>query len=78
MFTRTSPSTGTGSPQVTGFYHEATGSIMYVAADPATRACALIDIVQDAPLAPIYVKSLAGDDAPVAVDALSSEFDDAT
>ena len=38
----------------------------------------LIDIVQDAPLAPIYVKSLAGGDAPVAVDALSSEFDDAT
>ena len=36
----------------------------------------LVDIVQEAPLAPIYVKSLAsGDDAP-AVDALSSEFDD--
>jgi segregation and condensation protein A len=36
----------------------------------------LVDIVQEAPLAPIYVKSLtSGEDAP-AVDALSSEFDD--
>ena len=36
----------------------------------------LVDIVQEAPLAPIYVKSLAsGENAP-AVDALSSEFDD--
>lgn len=38
----------------------------------------LIDIVQEAPLAPIYVKSLADGGTPVAVDALSSEFDDAT
>lgn len=38
----------------------------------------LIDIVQEAPLAPIYVKSLASGEVPVAVDALSSEFDDAT
>ena len=38
----------------------------------------LIDIVQEAPLAPIYVKSLtSGEDAP-ALDTLSSEFDDAT
>ena len=38
----------------------------------------LIDIVQEAPLAPIYVKSLtSGEDAP-ALDELSSEFDDAT
>lgn len=38
----------------------------------------LVDIVQEAPMAPIYVKSLtSGDDAPT-VDELSSEFDDAT
>ncbi len=38
----------------------------------------LVDIVQEAPMAPIYVKSLAvGEDAPN-VDELSSEFDDAT
>jgi segregation and condensation protein A len=37
----------------------------------------LVDIVQEAPLAPIYVKSLAaGEDAPAALE-LSSEFDDA-
>lgn len=35
----------------------------------------LVDIVQDAPMAPIYVKSLATSDAP-AIDALSSEFDE--
>jgi segregation and condensation protein A len=38
----------------------------------------LVDIVQDAPMAPIYVKSLtSGEDAPT-VNELSSEFDDAT
>lgn len=47
MFTRTSPSTGRGSPEVTGFYDPASGSIMYVAADPETRKAALIDIVLD-------------------------------
>ncbi|SHI87547.1 MBL fold metallo-hydrolase [Wenxinia saemankumensis] len=47
MFSRTSPSTGPGSPEVTGFHHEATGSVMYVLADPATRQAALVDIVQD-------------------------------
>ena len=47
MFTRTSPSTGTGSPEVTGFYDSDTGSIMYVAADPATKKAALIDVVLD-------------------------------
>ena len=47
MFTRTSPSTGKGSPEVTGFYDPDTGSIMYVAADPATRKAALIDVVLD-------------------------------
>ena len=36
----------------------------------------LVDIVQEAPLAPIYVKSLAsGEDAPATLE-LSSEFDD--
>ena len=38
----------------------------------------LVDIVQEAPLAPIYVKSLAGGEGTPAVDELSSEFDDAT
>ena len=47
MFTRTSPSTGPGSPDVTGFYDPDTGSIMYVAADPATKKAALIDVVLD-------------------------------
>ncbi|SFQ07169.1 Glyoxylase, beta-lactamase superfamily II [Roseivivax halotolerans] len=47
MFTRTSPSTGPRSPEVTGFYDQATGSIMYVATDPATRKAALIDVVLD-------------------------------
>lgn len=47
MFTRTSPSTGPKSPQVTGFYDGDTGSIMYVAADPATKQAALIDVVLD-------------------------------
>src|SRR5690606_19677680 len=36
----------------------------------------LVDIVQEAPLAPIYVKSLAGGEGAPAVDELSSEFDD--
>ncbi|MGR3495441.1 MBL fold metallo-hydrolase [Citreimonas sp.] len=47
MFTRTSPSTGPTSPEVTGFYDPDTGSIMYVAADPATKKAALIDVVLD-------------------------------
>lgn len=47
MFTRTSASTGAGSPEVTGFYDKDTGSIMYVASDPATGEAALIDVVLD-------------------------------
>jgi glyoxylase-like metal-dependent hydrolase (beta-lactamase superfamily II) len=47
MFTRTSPPTGPTSPEVTGFYDRDTGSIMYVAADPATKKAALIDVVLD-------------------------------
>lgn len=42
---RTSPSRGLGSPVVHGFYDEATGSIQYLAACPATRKAALIDVV---------------------------------
>jgi len=34
-------------PAVTGFYHEETSSIAYVAADLATKRCALIDPVLD-------------------------------
>jgi glyoxylase-like metal-dependent hydrolase (beta-lactamase superfamily II) len=39
--------TMTGRPDVTGFYHEATASIAYVVADPATGKCAIIDPVLD-------------------------------
>ena len=35
------------SPAVTGFYHEESGSIAYVVADPATRHAAIIDPVLD-------------------------------
>lgn len=34
-------------PTVTGFYHEDTNSIAYVAADPVTQRCAIIDPVLD-------------------------------
>lgn len=34
-------------PEVTGFFHEDTNSVAYVAADPATGRCALIDPVLD-------------------------------
>lgn len=47
MFRRTSPSTGPGSPEVTGFYDPDTGSIQYVMADPDTGRAALIDVVLD-------------------------------
>jgi segregation and condensation protein A len=36
----------------------------------------LLDIVQEGPTAPIYVKSLASDEGAPAVTDLSSEFDD--
>jgi len=42
---RFSPSSGKGSPDVTGFYEKDTGSVQYVAADPETGKCALIDVV---------------------------------
>lgn len=45
MTMRTSPSRGPGSAEVTGFYEPDTGSIQYVAADPATKRAGLIDVV---------------------------------
>lgn len=42
---RTSPSRGPASPEVTGFYEPDTGSVQYVAADPATGRAGLIDVV---------------------------------
>lgn len=42
---RFSPSRGKNSPDVTGFYEKDTGSVQYVAADPASGKCALIDVV---------------------------------
>lgn len=46
-YRQTSPSRGPGSPEVTGFYEPDSGSVQYVAVDPATRAAALIDVVLD-------------------------------
>lgn len=45
QLSRTSPSRGDGSAEITGFYDEDTGSIQYIVADPATRKAALIDVV---------------------------------
>ncbi|WP_420394307.1 MBL fold metallo-hydrolase [Acuticoccus sp.] len=45
MLTKTSPSTGLGSPDVTGFYEPASGSIQYVVTCPTTRQAALVDVV---------------------------------
>ncbi len=42
---RTSPSRGAHSPEVTGFYERDTGSIQYVVSDPATKKAAIIDAV---------------------------------
>ena len=42
---RISPSTGPGSPEVAAFYEPDTGSVQYVAIDPATGKAALIDVV---------------------------------
>ena len=47
MLTRHSPSTGSGSPDIWGFYEEDTGSIQYLIADPGTRRGVLIDVVQN-------------------------------
>ena len=42
---KTSPSTGPRSAEVTGFYDEDTGSIQYLVVDPETKKAALIDVV---------------------------------
>lgn len=47
MFTRTSPSNGAGSPRVTGFYDDASGSCQYLVVCEETKHAALIDVVQD-------------------------------
>ena len=47
MFSKESPSRGTGSPDVIGFYDAPTGSAQYLAWDPATKKAALIDVVQE-------------------------------
>ncbi|MDG4650271.1 MBL fold metallo-hydrolase [Roseibacterium sp. SDUM158017] len=44
---RTSPSAGPGSPEVTGVYDAASGSIQYIVACPETKQAALIDVVLD-------------------------------
>ncbi len=45
MYSKTSPSYGAGSAEVTGFYDVDTGSIQYLVVDPETRKAALIDAV---------------------------------
>jgi glyoxylase-like metal-dependent hydrolase (beta-lactamase superfamily II) len=44
---RVSGSRGRGSPRVAGFYEPVTGSIQYVASDPATLQAVIIDAVWD-------------------------------
>ena len=51
MYTATSASRGPESPKVIGFYDDASGSCQYICIDPATRKCALIDVVLDFDLA---------------------------
>ncbi|MEQ8827688.1 MAG: MBL fold metallo-hydrolase, partial [Parvibaculum sp.] len=43
--TKTSPSRGKDSAEVTGFYDEPTGSIQYLVSDPQTGRGAVIDAV---------------------------------
>ena len=42
-----SASRGPGSPDVVGFYDNASGSCQYICIDPQTKKCALIDVVLD-------------------------------
>ena len=70
MFTRHSPSTGPSSPAVQGFYDKASGSIQYVAWDPATKHAALIDTVLDFDPAHARTRS---DSARTALDFVQSE-----
>ncbi|MBB5723822.1 glyoxylase-like metal-dependent hydrolase (beta-lactamase superfamily II) [Loktanella ponticola] len=44
-FSRSSRSRGDGSPDVTGFYDDDTGSIQYLVSDPDTKRAALIDVL---------------------------------
>ena len=47
MTLRHSPSRGPNSPDVWGLYDEATGSVQYICADPASGKAALIDVLLD-------------------------------
>lgn len=62
-FSRTSKSRGAGSPDVTGFYDDDTGSVQYLVSDPDTGKAALIDTVltfnpQDASTDPASVDKI--------------------
>ena len=64
---------GKGGHERSGWWNALVSAIPLIA---LVAGLVLIDIVQEAPLAPIYVKSLAsGEDTP-AIAELSSEFDD--
>jgi glyoxylase-like metal-dependent hydrolase (beta-lactamase superfamily II) len=58
---RHSPSRGTGSPEVWGFYEADTGSVQYVVSDPATKQAALIDVVWDFDPKPMRTSTEAAD-----------------
>jgi glyoxylase-like metal-dependent hydrolase (beta-lactamase superfamily II) len=47
VLSQSRPATTGASPDVTGFYHEKTGSIAYLVVDPATSRAAVIDPVLD-------------------------------
>ena len=47
MYRQTSPSRGSGSPRVEGFYDQESGSIQYVVIDESTKRAALVDVVLD-------------------------------
>ncbi|MBJ3775985.1 MBL fold metallo-hydrolase [Acuticoccus mangrovi] len=47
MYTKVSPSRGSGSPRVIGFYEPDTGSCQYICIDEATRDAVVIDVVQE-------------------------------
>lgn len=50
-----------GGPEVTGFYHEETGSIAYLVADPATARAAIVDPVLDFDFASGRISTAAAD-----------------
>ena len=47
MLTRVSPSRGSQSPEVVGFYERDSGSVQYLVIDTASRRSALLDVVLD-------------------------------